>query len=152
MGYAMVLWRAVTYLPPVWVLVLQSMLFWSVQPAFGHSDAIVQCKGNIKYSKAEKIGLDAIIEGTGLYAEHYDTNGDGKWDVIALSHTDLGTKGHRTNPVFWLVDSDYDGIPDALYIDKQGLGNCKDIVLYEDLNAPTMNIQTLDEIDRGRTL
>lgn len=152
MGFLRALWKVITYLPPVWVLVLQSVLIWQIEPAFGHSKAIVQCKGNIKYSKAVKVKPDAIVVGTGLYAEHYDTNDDGEFDVVTLSHTELGVNNHRSNPVFWIVDLDFDGTPDAIYIDKQGLGKCEDIVLYEDLNLAAGVEEDRNSIDKGRKL
>jgi hypothetical protein len=156
--------RLLIAVPPVWILVLNQLLLPSpfgtalsqVGLAFGHSDAIVKCKGNIKYSKAVKVGVDEILATNGLYAEHYDTNGDGKFDIITLSHTDLADKRHRVNPVFWIVDKDYDGIPDAIYIDKKGLGKCTDIVLYQDLNKYSGDVDNGliedNSVDHGRRI
>jgi hypothetical protein len=144
------IWRAVSYLPPVWVLVLNSLLFVQVQPAFGHSDAIVNCDQNIKYSEAKKVDVDLVFASTGLYAEHYDTNGDGKFDVVAFSDVNLKTLEHKANPVFWMVDRNYDGTPDAVYIDVKGKGQCSDIKLYQDLNAPQSNFDTPSDMDKRR--
>ena len=145
------LWRVLIAVPPLWILVLNQLLFGQVGMAFGHSDAIVKCKGNIKYSTAVKVHEDLLFSSNGLYAEYYDTNGDGKYDVITLSSTNLTNTTHRVNPVFWIVDTDFDGTPDAVYIDKKGLGKCPDIVLYQDLNAKPLTNET-DPIDRGGRL
>ena len=151
------LWRVLIAVPPVWILVLNQLLFVQVGLAESqsphlrlvHQDAIVNCKGNILYKEAVKIGPDQILITSGMYAEHYDTNGDGKFDVVALS-TAIGANGdHRVNPVFWMVDLDFDGKPDAVYVDKNGLGKCSDIVLYEELFEGELS----DEVpsrDRGR--
>lgn len=144
--------RLALYAPPLWAGVILQLLVFQVGIVAAHSDAIVKCEQNIKYSQAVKVGEDLIVDSTGLYAEHYDTNGDGKFDIVALSQTDLADKGHRRNPVFWIVDLDLDGAPDAIYIDKVGKGRCEDIVLYEDLNAPTSNFDLPQDIDKGRKL
>jgi hypothetical protein len=105
-----------------------------VSIAEGHSREITLCDRNIIYKKAERLGAPYISESNGLIAEDYDTNGDKKADVITLSHTDGAS--HKEHPVFWIVDLDFDGELDAIYVDKNGLGKCTDIVLYEDLGGP----------------
>jgi len=140
-------WRLLIAVPPLWILVLNQLLFAQVGLAEGHSKAIVDCKENILYKQAVHIGVDLIFESTGLYVEHYDTNGDGKFDVLVLSHM-LTATAHAKNPVFWIVDTDYDGEPDAVYIDKKGLGVCTDIVLYQDLHA--IHGEYREPIDSGR--
>lgn len=151
MGMLRAIWRLVIAVPPVWILVLNSLLFSQVGLAEGHSEAIVQCKGNILYKEAKKVDQDALLSSNGLYAEHYDTNGDGKFDVLTLSYTDLSDKQHNAYPVFWIVDLDFDGEPDAVYIDKKGLGKCSDIVLYEDLNSQPYS-EEKPMLDRGGKL
>ena len=136
-------------------LLLSLVLFLVPVISEGHSKAITQCKGNIIYKQATPVGKPYVLESNGLVAEEYDTNGDKKADVIALSHQD-GATGHKENPVFWAVDLDFDGIPDAIYVDKKGLGKCTDIVLYEDLTTPS-GITSIDpkkplNADRGGRL
>lgn len=116
-----------------WKLISICLLsFGLVHPYYaeGHNKAIIQCRQNIVYDRAIKIGDDVISKD--FYLEHYDTNNDGKFDIQTLSYRDLAV--HNANPVFWMVDLDYDGEADVVYIDKKGLGICTDIVLYEDLN------------------
>ena len=129
------IWRILITVPPLWVLVFNQMLLVQVGLAEGHSRAITECRENIKYEQAVKSAEDNVWVFNGLYVEHYDTNGDGKTDIETLSQTDRSSEHHRENPVFWIVDTDLDGSPDAIYIDKKGLGVCTDIVLYEDLNV-----------------
>jgi len=157
MGLMRAFWRVLIAVPPVWILVLNQLLFVQVGLAESqsphlrlvHQDAIVNCKGNILYKEAVKVADDVLLDPTGFLAEHYDTNEDGKVDVVAFS-TAIGTRGdHRVNPVYWMVDLDFDGKPDAVYIDKKGLGKCTDIVLYEELFERELS----DEVpsrDRGR--
>jgi hypothetical protein len=118
------------------------LAFMGPVDAEGHSREITQCKGNIVYKKAERIGKPYVVESNGLIAEDYDTNGDKRTDVIALSHPDGAS--HKEHPVFWIVDLDFDGEPDAVYIDKYGLGKCTDIVLYQDLTKPTFPKDVVD--------
>lgn len=117
-----------------------------VSTAYAHPGEIVHCNKGIKAKKVRQV-YDKTLQ-NGLYAEAYDTNGDGKPDVIAWS-TVYGveklTKGkgkggvkvlHAPFPTFYLVDIDFDGLVDKIYVDTHGEGNCSDIVLYEDLNKP----------------
>jgi len=115
-----------------------------IQPARAHPWAITECHDNIEYAEAVKVG-EWVDEGRVFYwAEAYDTNGDGVKDVVALSHfitLERGMSGriyqeHDPHPVYWLVDRDYDDIPDEAYIDINGKGNCHDIKLYKNLNNP----------------
>jgi len=124
------------------------------QEAAAHSAAITECRNNIIYDEA--VLLEETLQ-SGYWAEHYDTNGDGKLDVMALSHIlDMQTREdgvyykHDPNPVFWMVDRqefdttgdglpdtvEYDGDPDTVFIDINGEGNCDDIKFYQDLRVP----------------
>ena len=116
------------------VCLLSCLSLFSVSIAEGHSREITQCKGNIVYKKAIPVKPPYIVESSGLVAEEYDTDGDGRTDVVALSHQDGAS--HKEHPVFWMVDFDKDGDADAVYVDKRGLGKCTDIVLYQDLTKP----------------
>jgi hypothetical protein len=71
----------------------------------------------------------------GLVMEAYDTDKDGKADVLTLSHDEIGSD-HRPFPLFYMIDLDQDEQPDAVYVDREGNGFCSDIVLYEDLTMP----------------
>lgn len=111
------------------------------QPAMAHPHAILKCGKNIKYAYAALINEG--VDENGLYRERYDTNRDGKSDVAALSHVRYASKDgdvvqyvHATDPIFYLVDLDFDGSVDRVYIDKGPGGNCDDIVLYEDWTKP----------------
>lgn len=115
-----------------------------IQPAVAHPWAITQCSDNIIYEEA--VFLESWLdEGRVVYwAEAYDTNGDGIRDVVTLSHVvrldekEDGTLHwyHDPRPVYWLVDRNYDNIPDEVYIDINGLGDCHDIKFYKDLRIP----------------
>jgi hypothetical protein len=72
----------------------------------------------------------------GLVVESYDTDKDGKADLVTLSHDVIGSNDHRPFPLFYLLDLDKDEQPDAIYVDREGNGFCSDIVLYEDLSMP----------------
>lgn len=99
-----------------------------------HSKEITQCRENIVYQKADLVAGPILLD-SGLVVEAYDTNGDKKPDVVVFSHF-KGDGTHSEHPIFWMVDIDFDGVEDAVYIDKRGLGVCTDIVLYEDLYGP----------------
>lgn len=86
---------------------------------------------HIKETPLEKLKVYSYHFGTTEYiAQEYDRNKDGLTDLISLSHR-LGEK-----PVYYLVDQNQDGFWDIAFIDKVGLGNPADIVLYEDLTKP----------------
>ena len=132
-------------------LLLSAWILMPVSESYAHSDAILNCNQNIKYSEAVKVPPDVLLTDRGIYVEHYDTNGDGKFDVAVFSHSNTDGRTHRENPIFWMVDLDFDTVPDAVYIDKKGLGICTDIVLFEDLNAMAPTDET-DPLDRGREM
>ena len=125
------------------VMVLVLGMWFTLNPLLplsvsAHSQAITACSKNIKITSAKKVAPDRYAESTGLLAEFYDTNWDGRADIVTLSHTDLnlGIHWHHANPVFWVVDRNYDGKPDQVYVDRRGQGRCEDIVLYEDMLKP----------------
>lgn len=122
-----------------------SLLLLATSWAYGHPGQITVCNPDLKGKKVRYIG-DGMLQ-NGMYAEAYDTNGDKKPDVITWSHVHATERVkskkkdnvkviHDPFPVFYLVDLDFDGRIDKVYIDKTGEGNCKDIVLYEDLTLP----------------
>lgn len=119
-------------------------------PAHAHPDVILQCEKNIKISKAVPVGEPVIYE-NGMVGERYDRNGDGNVDIEALSipladqlqynPVDSTVKyTHRRFPLFYAVDFDFDGQPDAVYIDRTEDGvndpkqHCDNVILYEDLS------------------
>lgn len=111
-------------------------------PVFGHAYEIVACRGNLVINKAQLISEEALANG--LYAERYDTNNDGKFDIVTLSTIlsahregdEAVVLTHAEHPTFYMVDLDYDDFPDVLYVDKGKGGRCEDIVLYRDFNRP----------------
>lgn len=100
---------------------------WSIR-------AITECENNIPYEKAEVLGTDNYFN-TGMTAVDIDTNGDGQVDVTALFNTDEGPA------LFWIVDKDYDGFADAVYIDPHGEGDCDHIVLYCEMGKQNCPMQ-----------
>lgn len=114
--------------------------------AFGHDTEILQCSKNLKVEKVEKITEN--INPNGTLSEAYDRNGDGKIDIEAISHMSA-TKvfEHAEHPFLYVVDLDFDGQPDAVYVDKSGIGKCEDIVLYRDLTEPHQ--ESVDERSEG---
>lgn len=143
------------------VLLLLSVFdLWNPVLAVSHVKGSAKCF-NVDPGKARKIGPDRVIESTGLLAETYDTNGDGKPDLMTMSHvqdtldSNQATVKHSSKPVFYLVDHNLDGLPDAIYIDKVGQGRCQDIVLYEDLTRPHdagVNFSQPSETSKGRSI
>ncbi len=109
--------------------------------SWGHDTEIIQCDKNLKVNKVKKIAENVNPNGT--LSEAYDRNADGKVDIEAISHSlsikkDDGSVEiiHAEHPFLYVVDLDYDGEPDAVYVDKSGAGRCEDIVLYKDLTQP----------------
>lgn len=129
------------------------VLFAVMGKAFGHDGEILKCDWNKNISKVEK--LAEHINPNGTLSEAYDRNGDGNVDIEAISHM-LAAKQengivvieHSEHPFLYVVDLDYDGQPDAVYVDKSGVGKCQDIVLYEDLTEPHQ--ENVDEKAEGR--
>lgn len=101
-----------------------------------HDTQILNCSGVKKSTKVTEQMLS-----NGLLAEKYDTNGDGKFDVVALSSmtgtapAGGGAVPHQDFPTFYIVDLDHDGQPDHVYVDVNGDGRCESIQLYEDLTV-----------------
>lgn len=132
------------FLVPVCMLLLALAAYCHTAsaPAFGHSYEIVACRGNLVIHKAQLISEEPMENG--LYAERYDTNGDGTFDIIALSTInavhregeEVVVLSHAEHPTFYMVDLDYDDSPDVLYVDKGKGGRCEDIVLYRDFRIP----------------
>lgn len=116
--------------------------------AFAHNDVILKCSNQKVATRLS----DGVLP-NGLFIERYDTNGDGRPDVLTLSHT-TATKQlgggkveveHTALPVFYVVDLDLDGEPDKIFVDTVGDGGCGAIAEYQDLTGP----QTDDAIKRG---
>lgn len=130
------LWQLIVTPPPVLMVVLTNLLILGVVPAYGHLKESAACFA--LQGKVKKVGNQDILP-NGLWIERYDTDGDGKADLITLSHVKgqaLDKKGnltvtHDPHPVFFLLKKKA-----AIYIDKNGLGKCEDIVLYEDTAIP----------------
>jgi hypothetical protein len=101
-----------------------------------HDTQILNCSG-IRRS----IKVDERMLGNGLLREGYDTNQDGKVDVVALSSmtgmapANGGPVPHQEFPTFYIVDLNHDGFSDHVYVDVSGDGACESLRLYEDLNA-----------------
>lgn len=144
------LWKLVITPPPVYAMVLSNLLFFSVIPVHGHQANYSKC---FQGSKAMKVGADRVVDSNGLLLEEYDTNGDGKPDLATLSH--IEGNGHKKHPLFYIVDRDFDDVPDFIYIDKKGDGRCRDIVLYEDLTIPHdtgLNFKEQTQTQKGRAI
>lgn len=119
-------------------------------PALAHPEVILKCDRNLKVDRVQLV-QDPVVLDNGMISERYDRNGDGNVDIETLSiavsddaeynPTDGAYKFvHRRFPLFYVVDLDYDGQPDAVYIDQtaEGVndpkGHCDNVVLYEDLS------------------
>lgn len=95
--------------------------------AWGHDAMITKCNPHLKGLKLLK---EEPYGNSGLYAEGYDRNADGRVDIVVLSPVKHATD-HADVATFYIVDLDLDGKPDVVFIDKTGLGNCDDVVPYE---------------------
>ena len=74
----------------------------------------------------------------GTVSRLYDTDADGRPDLEVLYQitiTDLPDIVTETKPVplLYIIDEDRDGLPDEVWIDRDGTGLCEDVKLYEDL-------------------
>lgn len=112
------------------VLLLMPLVAWS------HDLEIKKC---MKVETVQKV--KEVLNENGTLSEAYDRNGDGKVDIEVISHllaakiSDTIEYEHAEHPLLYVVDLDYDGVPDVVYVDKTGTGTCEDIVLYEDLTT-----------------
>jgi hypothetical protein len=103
-------------------------------PAKAHDAAILRCSNNLVVKHVTK--LSETINSNGTVSEWYDRNGDGKPDIEAISSIlkqIVISVRHQEHPIFWVVDIDFDGLPDKVFTDIHGEGRCDDIVLYRDL-------------------
>lgn len=121
--------------------------------AFGHDTEILHCSKNLTVERVTKLG--EVINPNGTLSEAYDRNDDEKIDIEAISyiHSTKLENGvvildHDAHPFLYIVDLDFDGRPDAVYVDKSGVGKCEDIVLYKDLTKPHQ--ENKDEKPEGR--
>ena len=130
-----------------------STLVWSCA-ADAHEEAIIECTNNIIYKYVRKMNETRLENG--LLDEHYDSDADFVADIHVLSSIrgaadDDGLTPHDPNPVFWVVDKDFDGKEDAIYIDIHGEGKCDDIKLCKDLNKPELNPEAPNTDDKRQT-
>ena len=117
--------------------ILVAISSWVVVAANAHPNTVLICN-----HLTTGTALSASVLPNGLYSERYDTNGDGVLDLETLSAvTSVEIRGfkdvavqHRPFPIFYIEDTDYDGTPDRIMVDKGVGGRCEDIVLYEDLH------------------
>lgn len=81
------------------------------------------------------------INANGTVSEGYDTNGDNRIDVEAVSHQlqatiHPGSKEieiqHSPFPFLYIVDTDKDGQPDASFVDTLGTGDCRGLRPYKE--------------------
>ena len=98
-----------------------------------HSDAITRCSKNLVVKEAILLKTEAQANGTVF--EFYDRNKDEQVDIIAISHS-LNANEHMSYPFMWIVDLDYDTVPDAVYVDVGEKNECGNIRLYKDLRQP----------------
>ena len=137
-----------------WLVVSTLVYSCEVPPAYAHDDAILECSNNIVYKSVTK--LNEFRMENGLLDEHFDSNHDNIPDVHVLSSIkgpsdEDGLTPHDPNPIFWIVDKDFDGSDDAVYIDIHGEGKCDDIILYSDLTKPNVNPELPSPDDRRST-
>jgi hypothetical protein len=127
---------------------------WS-KVAHGHSDVIVQCQNNLKVDHVTLVR--EWVNENGTLSEGYDRNEDGKVDIEAISYArvekqDSGVVvvSHHPFPFLYVVDLDYDGEPDAVYVDRHVEGRCDDVVPYLDLHDPAPRGERWDRQKEGR--
>jgi hypothetical protein len=146
-------WRLIITPPSIRVGIVLNLLVFGITPAEGH--LLAQNCGTFDVKKVAKIA-EWNYE-NGLFAESYDTDGDGKVNVTTLSHPNRGKWGndsHDAHPLFYLVDLDQDDYADQTWIDPIGEGKCSDIILYEDHNMPHeagLNLE-VEALNQGRDI
>jgi hypothetical protein len=77
------------------------------------------------------------VNPNGTVSEAYDSNEDGKIDIEAISSLDGVGSQHTALPFLYIMDMDYDGTPDAAWVDVLGTGECAGWVFYGPLGAHT---------------
>lgn len=117
------------------------LVFGLAGKGHAHDTEILKCDKNLKVEQVKKLGEN--INPNGTISEAYDRNGDEFVDIEAISHVNITRQetgaiviDHAEHPFLYVVDLDFDGNPDMVYVDKSGLGKCEDIVLYKDLTVP----------------
>ena len=61
-----------------------------------------------------------------------------------IHDTDDEKTRHAEHPFMYIVDTDYDGLPDVSYVDPYGRGKCADIVPYSDFKINRDETRTRD--------
>ena len=126
----------------------------AITPSYAHDNAILECSNNIVYKSVTK--LNEFRMENGLVDEHFDSNNDNIVDIHVLSSIkgatdEEGLTPHDPNPVFWIVDLDFDGFEDKVYVDLHGEGQCGDIRLYRDLSIGEVNPEQQEPEDQRET-
>lgn len=131
-----------------------------------HENKILDCEQNISVKEATLLKADlANVEALGLgrqlmWGEMYQViQTDGKRiKIVALSEVtgialDENNKPvylHQNLPLYYVVDTDNDGKPDAVYVDKFGKPkDCEGVVLYKDLTDPSQAWPDVDGAPRA---
>lgn len=115
---------------------------WTVPGiSFSHNWQILNCSRNIVYTQAELLGIERQENGT--VAEGFDTNNDGKVDVVAFSASTGAADpegrdvSHKPVPIYYEVDTNYDGSPDRrFYMWGDKMEDCDGIREVLDFNDP----------------
>lgn len=119
-----------------------------------HNEQIIRCNRNLSYDEAEKV--DERVNENSTLSEFYDTNGDDQADIEAISYLkgydDTGQMVHDRFPFRWLVDLNYDGMPDKEYTDigQPPAGRCNEIVFSGDVLDPKYPWPDTDIRQEGR--
>ncbi len=100
-------------------------LLWAVAVR-AHDDIVKRCFE----SMGPVVKLKELVNENGTVSEVYDRNGDGKIDIEVVSHHSENG-GHREVPLLYIVDQNYDGEPDMVFIAPNGVGLCSDLKLYD---------------------
>lgn len=94
-----------------------------LQPAEIREDhPLIRCTSNVLYKKAWLLAVYERPNGYVLAA--VDTNRDGKKDVQFVFYP---TNKELMYPDEYMVDLNYDGQPDAVYLDEGATGKCENI-------------------------
>ena len=116
----------------------------ATQPAFAHHKEVASC-AIFKAKHVKKVR--ERVNPNGTLSEEYDRNRDGQTDIETVSYihdTDDEKTRHAEHPFMYIVDTDYDGLPDVSYVDPYGRGKCADIVPYSDFKINRDETRTRD--------
>jgi len=96
----------------------------------------------------DELLYNAFMGSNSFWVVQWDRNQDGFRDYEADYQTFQGFM--EANPLFYILDNNFNTSPDVIYIDLVGNANCEDVEVYADLSGNGYVLPDYDRRERGR--